>query len=145
MVARELVEASAYTDFAEKRGNAAFGFREAGNQAFLRADNRTTIALSRADFDNLQKKLPHPLLLVGATGCMSALSLRVQYTMHALLIVCGRLTREKKGKESALRDLENARIHAAKSDEARSAVVSNLLLKSELVLTLRAEVRPHHI
>ena len=50
------MEACAYTDFDEKRGNAAFGFREAGNQAFLRADNTTAIAPSRSEVDMLQKR-----------------------------------------------------------------------------------------
>jgi hypothetical protein len=56
LVARKLVEASVYTDFAEKRGNAAFGFREEANQAFLRANDTTAIVPSRSTFDRLQKR-----------------------------------------------------------------------------------------
>ena len=59
--------------------------------------------------------------------------------------MCGRLKGEQKKTERVLRDVDSARTNAAKSDEARHEAVSNLLVKSELVLELRAEVTLPHV
>ena len=65
--------------------------------------------------------------------------------VYTLLIICGRLKGEQKKTERVLRDLDTARRNAAKSDEARYEAVSNLLVKSELVLELRTEVTLPHL
>lgn len=59
--------------------------------------------------------------------------------------ICGRLKGEQKKTERVLRDLDTARANAARSDEARSETVANLLVKSELVLGLREEVTLPHV
>jgi hypothetical protein len=43
-------------DFATKRGNAAFGFRDTANQSFLFAHNTTPDVLSKKEFDSLHTR-----------------------------------------------------------------------------------------